>query len=80
MSLFRLGPERVTVYFCKQCERQTVSGDYQPVSCPHCENDSFWSEFDDEAPCNRHQEEENLNEEDEYFWDGEYTFQLKKVS
>ena len=80
MSLFKPQPEQIIVYFCKQCERPTVSGNYHPSECPHCECTKFWSEFEDDAPCNRHEEEENLDEEDEYFWDGEYTFELKKVS
>jgi hypothetical protein len=77
--IFKPGPEKITLYFCKQCERQTVSGNYAPAKCPHCESDSFWSEFEKEAPCNRHEEEENANEDDEYFWDGEEYFYLKRV-
>jgi hypothetical protein len=51
-------PEKITVYFCKECEMQTVAGNYQPASCCHCNSRDFWSEFDLGAPCNRQNEEE----------------------
>jgi hypothetical protein len=78
---FEPSPERITLYFCKQCERQTVSGNYAPAICNHCEHDEFYSEFEPGAPCNRQEEEENDEEEDpEYFYDGEELFELKKVA
>ena len=77
MKSFDPQPERITLYFCKRCERQTISGSYMPSKCPHCKFTDFWSEFDDGAPCNRHGEEEN---DDEVFFDGEETFLMKKVA
>jgi len=76
MKLFEPSPERVTLYFCKQCEKQIVAGNYAPANCDHCDGDEFWSEFDDGAPCNREDEEDD----DEYFYDGEYEFKLRRAS
>lgn len=64
---------QVTIYFCKQCEKQTLI----PIQCNHCDAVEFWDEFDDGAPCNRLEEEE---EDPEYYYDGEYDFELKKVA
>ena len=63
-DLFSLptGPQRVTLYYCKQCEMGQISGDYAPGKCTHCDSTDFYSEFDLGAPCNRHEEEENTNE------------------
>ena len=81
MFEFKPGPERVTPYFCKQCERQQVSGAYAPGKCTHCECIDFYSEFDTDAPCNRHGEEENEDyEEPEYYYDGEMTFEMRRAA
>lgn len=65
------------VWFCQICERQTVSKSV-PTKCYYCDGTWFWHESDPAAPCNRHGEEENQYES-EYFYDGEFTFEMKKV-
>ena len=79
------GPQRITLYYCKSCEQAQVAGNYAPSECTgtSCTGTDFWSEFDDGAPCNRHEEEENAEDDEtqlELFFDGEQEFELKRVA
>lgn len=69
MKLFSPGPERITLYFCKQCEKMAVGGDYRPNKCTQCDSTDFWSEFEEGAPCNREEDGEEWEPDldDEFF-------------
>lgn len=54
---FEPGPERITLYFCKECQGENIAGDYAPAYCEFCEHTEFWSEFDKEAPSLKGEEE-----------------------